>query len=122
MTNNVKYYICPNRVFNKVKRMYKKFVSEYVNKEYSCEFQMPTTFVSYYNLNELKHDVNYLGWSVYDPTLSSPHTLIFNAIYCDSWNDNIWHEGQCVDANTILHEFAHYINTCDRVIIKSIIE
>ena len=122
MTNNVKYYICPNKVFNKVKRMHKKFVSEYVNKEYIREFQMPTTFVSYYNLNELKHDVNYTGWSVYDPSLDSPHTLIFNAIYCDSWNDDYYHEGQCVDVNTILHEFAHYINKCDYAVVRDIIE
>ena len=121
-TSNVEYYLNPNRVFNKVKRMYKRFVSEYVNKEYIHEFQMPTTFVSYYNLNELKHDVNYLGWSVYDPSLDSQHTLIFNAIYCDSWNDDYYHEGQSIDVNTILHEFAHYINKCDYVIIKDIIE
>lgn len=122
VTNNVKYYLCPNRVFNKVKRMHKKFVSEYVNKEYIREFQMPTTFVSYYNLDELKHDVNYTGWSVYDPSLSSPHTLIFNAIYCDSWNDDYYHEGQSVDVNTILHEFAHYINRCEQAVLRDIIE
>ena len=122
ITNNVKYYICPNKVFNKVKRIYKRFVSKYVNKDYIREFQRPTTFVSYYNLNELKHDVNYTGWSVYDPSLSSPHTLIFNAIYCDSWDDNYYHEGQSIDVNTILHEFAHYINRCDYVILKDIIE
>ena len=122
MTDNVKYYLHPSKVFNKVKRMYKRFVSKYVNEDYIREFQMPTTFVSYYNLNELRHDVNYLGWSVYDPTLSSPHALIFNAVYCDSWDDNNWHEGQCVDVNTILHEFAHYINKCDYAIIHDIIE
>lgn len=83
---------------------------------------MPTTFISYYNLNELKHDVNYTGWSIYDPSLSSPHTLIFNAIYCDSWNDDYYHEGQCVDVNTILHEFAHYINKCDYIVLRNIIE
>lgn len=102
--------------------MHKKFVSEYVNKEYIREFQMPTTFVSYYNLDELKHDVNYTGWSVYDPSLSSPHTLIFNAIYCDSWNDDYYHEGQSIDVNTILHEFAHYINRCDQAVLRDIIE
>lgn len=102
--------------------MHKKFVSEYVNKEYIREFQMPTTFVSYYNLDELKHDVNYTGWSVYDPSLSSPHTLIFNAIYCDSWNDDYYHEGQSVDVNTILHEFAHYINRCEQAVLRDIIE
>ena len=122
MTNNIQYLLGPNRVFNKVKRMYKRFVSKYVNKDYLHEFQMPTTFVSYYNLNELKHDVNYLGWSVYDPTLSRPHTLIFNAIYCDSWSDDNYHDGQCIDVNTILHEFAHYINKCDYVIMRDIIE
>lgn len=102
--------------------MHKKFVSEYVNKDYIREFQAPTTFVSYYNLNELKHDVNYLGWSIYDPSLSSPHTLVFNAIYCDSWDDNYYHEGQSVDVNTILHEFAHYINKCDYTVVRDIIE
>ena len=122
ITRNVKYYLSPNRVFNKVKRMHKKFVSEYINKDYIHEFQMPTTFVSYYNLNKLKHDVNYLGWSVYDPSLDSPHTLIFNAVYCDSWNDDYYHEGQSIDVNTILHEFAHYINRCDHAIISDIIE
>ena len=122
MTDSVKYYLHPNRVHNKVKRMYKRFTSKYVNKDYLHEFQMPTTFVSYYNLDKLKHDVNYLGWSVYDPSLSSPHTLIFNAIYCDSWNDDNWHEGQCIEVNTILHEFAHYINKCDHAIICDIIE
>lgn len=122
VTNNVKYYLCPSRVFNKVKRMHKKFVSEYVNKDYIREFQMPTTFVSYYNLNELKHDVNYTGWSVYDPSHSEPHTLIFNAIYCDSWNDDYYHEGQNIDVNTILHEFAHYINRCDYAVLRDIIE
>ena len=122
VTRNVKYYLSPNRVFNKVKRMHKKFVSEYVNKDYIREFQMPTTFASYYNLNELKHDVNYLGWSVYDPSLDSPHTLIFNAVYCDSWNDDYYHEGQSVDVNTILHEFAHYINKCDYMVLRNIIE
>lgn len=122
ITNNVKYYICPNRVFNKVKRMHKKFVSEYVNKDYIREFQMPTTFVSYYDLDELKHGVNYLGWSIYDPSLSSPHTLIFNAIYCNSWDDDCYHEGQSVDVNTILHEFAHYINKCDYAVVCDIIE
>lgn len=121
-TCNVKYYLHPSKVFNKVKRMYKRFVSKYVNKDYIHEFQMPTTFVSYYNLNELKHDVNYLGWSVYDPSLSDPHTLVFNAIYCDSWNDDYYHEGQSIDVNTILHEFAHYINRSDCVILKDIIE
>lgn len=121
-SNNVKYYICPKRVFNKVKRMHKKFVSGYVNKEYLHEFQMPTTFVSYYNLNELKHDVNYTGWSVYDRSLSSSHTLIFNAIYCDSWNEDYYHEGQCIEVNTILHEFAHYINKCDYMVVKNVIE
>lgn len=122
MTNNIKYYLCPSRVFNKVKRMHKKFVSEYVNKDYMCEFQMPTAFVSYYNLNELKHDVNYTGWSVYDPSLSNPHMLIFNAIYCDSWNDEYYHEGQSIDVNTILHEFAHYINRCEQAVLMNIIE
>lgn len=122
ITRNVKYYLCPNKVFNKVKRMHKKFVSEYVNKEYIREFQMPTTFVSYYNLNELKHDVNYTGWSVYDPSLDSPHTLIFNALYCDAWNDDYYHDGQLIDVNTILHEFAHYINKCDYVVVRDIIE
>ena len=122
MTNNVQYLLSPNRVFNKVKRMYKRFTSKYVNKDYLHEFQMPTTFVSYCNLDELRHGVKYLGWSVYDPSLSSPHTLVFNAIYCDSWDDNYWHEGQCIDVNTILHEFAHYINKCDYVIIHDIIE
>ena len=123
MTSHVKYYLSPCSVFNKVKRMHKKFVSEYVNKEYIHEFQMPTTFVSYYNLNELKHDVNYLGWSVYDPSLDSPHTLIFNAVYCESWDDDdYYHEGQLVDVNTILHEFAHYINKCDYVVVRDIIE
>ena len=122
MTNNVKYYLHPNRVFNKVKRMHKRFVSKYVNKDYIHEFQMPTTFVSYYNLNELKHDINYTGWAVYDPTLSNPHALVFNAVYCDSWNDDCGHEGQYVDVNTILHEFAHYINRCDYAIIHGIIE
>lgn len=102
--------------------MHKKFVSEYVNKDYLHEFQMPTTFVSYYNLNELKHDVNYTGWSVYDPSLGSPHTLIFNVIYCDSWNDDHYHEGQSIEVNTILHEFAHYINRCDQAVLKDIIE
>ena len=102
--------------------MHKKFVSEYVNKDYIHEFQMPTTFISYYNLNELKHDVNYTGWSVYDPSLSNPHTFIFNAIYCDSWNDDYYHEGQSIDVNTILHEFAHYINTCSHAIISDIIK
>lgn len=102
--------------------MHKKFVSEYVNKEYIREFQMPTTFVSYYNLDELKHDINYTGLSVYDPSLSSPHTLIFNAIYCDSWNDDYYHEGQSVDVNTILHEFAHYINRCEQAVLRDIIE
>ena len=121
ITNNVKYYLHPSKVFNKVERMYKRFVSKYVNKEYSHEFQMPTTFVSYYNLDKLKHDVNYTGWSVYDPSLSSPHTLIFNALYCDSWDDN-WHEGQCIEVNTILHEFAHYINKCECGIIRDIIQ
>ena len=48
MTDNVRYYLQPSMVFNKVKRMYKKFISEYINKEYIHEFQMPTTFVSYY--------------------------------------------------------------------------
>ena len=109
-------------VFNKVKRMYKKFISEYINKDYIHEFQMPTTFVSYYNLDKLKHNVNQLGWSVYDPALNNPHTLIFNAIYCDSWNDDDWHDSQSVDVNTILHEFAHYINKCDHVILSDIIE
>ena len=122
MTDNVKYYLQPNMVFNKVKRMYKKFISEYINKDFIHEFPQPTTFVSYYNLDELKHDVNQLGWSVYDPSLKNPHTLIFNAIYCDSWNDDDWHDGQSVDVNTILHEFAHYINKCDHVILRDIIE
>lgn len=122
MTDNVRYYLQPSMVFNKVKRMYKKFISEYINKDYIHEFQQPTTFVSYYNLDELKHDVNQLGWSVYDPSLNNPHTLIFNAIYCDSWNDDDWHDGQSVDVNTILHEFAHYINKCDHVILRDIIE
>lgn len=122
MTDNVRYYLCPSMVFNKVKRMYKKFISEYINKDYIHEFQMPTTFVSYYNLDTLEHDVNQLGWSVYDPSLKNPHTLIFNAIYCDSWNNDNWHEGQSVDVNTILHEFAHYINKCDHVILRDIIE
>ena len=129
MTDNVRYYLQPSMVFNKVKRMYKKFISEYINKDYIHEFQQPTTFVSYYNLDERKHDVNQqhngcncLGWSVYDPSLKNPHTLIFNAIYCDSWNDDDWHDGQSVDVNTILHEFAHYINKCDHVILRDIIE
>ena len=129
MTDNVRYYLQPSMVFNKVKRMYKKFISEYINKDYIHEFQQPTTFVSYYNLDELKHDVNqqpngcnYLGWSAYDPSLKNPHTLIFNAIYCDSWNDDDWHDGQSVDVNTILHEFAHYINKCDHAILRDIIE
>ena len=122
MTDNVRYYLQPSMVFNKVKHMYKKFISEYINKDYIHEFQMPTTFVSYYNLDTLEHDVNKLGWSVYDPTLNNPHTLVFNAIYCDSWNDDDWHEGQSVDVNTILHEFAHYINKCDHVILRDIIE
>lgn len=122
MTDNVKYYLQPNMVFNKVKRMYKKFISEYINKDYIHEFQQPTTFVSYYNLDMLTHDVNQLGWSVYDPSLNNPHTLIFNAIYYDSWNDDDWHDGQSVDVNTILHEFAHYINKCDNVILRDIIE
>lgn len=122
MTDNVRYYLQPSMVFNKVKRMYKKFISEYINKDYIYEFPQPTTFVSYYNLNELKHNVNQLGWSVYDPSLKNPHTLIFNAIYCDSWNDDDWHDGQSVDVNTILHEFAHYINKCDHVILRDIIE
>ena len=136
MTDNVRYYLCPNMVFNKVKRMYKKFISEYINKDYIHEFPQPTTFVSYYNLDMLEHDVNqqpshsrervnscnYLGWSVYDPSLKNPHTLIFNAIYCESWNDDDWHDGQSVDVNTILHEFAHYINKCDHVILRDIIE
>lgn len=121
MTDNVRYYLQPSMVFNKVKRMYKKFISEYVNKDYIHEFPQPTTFVSYYNLNELKHNVNQLGWSIYDPSLNNPHTRIFNAIYCDSWNDD-WHDGQSVDVNTILHEFAHYINKCDHVILRDIIE
>lgn len=129
MTDNVKYYLCPSMVFNKVKRLYKKFISEYINKDYIHEFQQPTTFVSYYNLDMLTHDVNQqpngcnrLGWSVYDPSFNNPHTLIFNAIYCDSWNDDDWHDGQSVDVNTILHEFAHYINKCDHVILRDIIE
>ena len=122
MTDNVRYYLQPSMVFNKVKRMYKKFISEYINKDYIHEFPQPTTFVSYYNLNELKHNVNQLGWSVYDPSLKNPHTLIFNAIYCDSWNDDDWHDGQSVDVNTILHEFAHYVNKCDHVILRDIIE
>ena len=121
MTDNVRYYLQPSMVFNKVKRMYKKFISEYINKDYIHEFQMPTTFVSYYKLNELKHNINQLGWSVYRPALNNPHTLIFNAIYCDSWNDDDWHDGQSVDVNTILHEFAHYINNCDHVILRDII-
>lgn len=122
MTDNVRYYLQPSMVFNKVKRMYKKFISEYINKDYIHEFQMPTTFVSYYNLDELKHNVNQLGWSVYDPSLKNQHTLIFNTIYCDSWNDDDWHDGKSVDVNTILHEFAHYINKCDHVILRDIIE
>lgn len=129
MTDNVRYYLCPSMVFNKVKRMYKKFISEYINKDYIHEFPQPTTFVSYYNLDMLEHGVNqqpngcnYLGWSIYDPTLKESHTLIFNAIYCDSWNDDDWHDGQSVDVNTILHEFAHYINKCDNVILRDIIE
>ena len=122
MTDNVRYYLQPSMIFNKVKRMYKKFISEYINKDFIHEFQMPTTFVSYYNLDTLEHDVNKLGWSVYDPTLNNPHTLVFNAIYCDSWNDDNWHDGQDVDVNTILHEFAHYINKCDHVILRDIIE
>ena len=122
MTDNVRYYLQPSMVFNKVKRMYKKFISEYINKDYIHEFQMPTTFVSYYNLDTLEHDVNQLGWFVYDPSLNNPHTLIFNAIYCHSWNGDDWHDGQSVDVNTILHEFAHYINKCDHVILRDIIE
>lgn len=122
MTDNVRYYLQPSMVFNKVKRMYKKFISEYINKDYIHEFPQPTTFVSYYNLNELKHDVNQLGWSVYDPSLKNPHTLILNAGYSKSWNDDDWHDGQSVDVNTILHEFAHYINKCDHVILRDIIE
>lgn len=122
MTDNVRYYLYPNMVFNKVKRMYKKFISEYINKDYIHEFPQPTTFVSYYNLDMLEHDVNQLGWSVYDPSLNNPHTLIFNAIYCDSWNDDDWHDGQSIDVNTILHEFAHYINKCDHMILRDIIE
>ena len=129
ITDNVRYYLQPNMVFNKVKRMYKKFISEYINKDYRHEFPQPTTFVSYYNLDTLEHDVNqqpngcnHLGWSVYDPSLNNPHTLIFNAIYCDSWNDDDWYDGQSVDVNTILHEFAHYINKCDHVILRDIIE
>lgn len=122
MTDNVRYYLQPSMVFNKVKRMYKKFISEYINKDYIHEFQMPTTFVSYYNLDMLEHDINTLGWSVYYPSFNNPHTLIFNAIYCDSWNDDDWHDGQSVDVNTILHEFAHYINKCDNVILRDIIE
>ena len=129
MTDNVRYYLQPSMVFNKVKRMYKKFISEYINKDYIHEFQQPTTFVSYYNLDMLEHDINqqpngcnYAGWSVYDPSLNNPHTLIFNAIYCDSWNDDDWHDGQSIDVNTILHEFAHYINKCDHVILRDIIE
>lgn len=122
MTDNVRYYLQPSMVFNKVKRMYKKFISEYINKDYIHEFQQPTTFVSYYNLDMLEHDTNQLGWSVYDPSLNNPHTLIFNAIYCDSWNDDDWHDGQSIDVNTILHEFAHYINKCDHVILRDIIE
>ena len=122
MTDNVRYYLQPNMVFNKVKHMYKKFISEYINKDYIHEFQMPTTFISYYNLYTLEHDISQLGLSVYDPSLENPHTLIFNAIYCDSWNDDDWHDGQSVDVNTILHEFAHYINKCDHVILRDIIE
>ena len=122
MTDNVRYYLQPSMVFNKVKRMYKKFISEYINKDYIHEFPQPTTFVSYYNLDMLEHDTNQLGWSVYDPSLNNPHTLIFNAIYCDSWNDDDWHDGQSIDVNTILHEFAHYINKCDHVILRDIIE
>lgn len=122
MTDNVRYYLQPSMVFNKVKRMYKKFISEYINKDYIHEFQMPTSFVSYYNLDMLEHDINTLGWSVYDPSFNNPHTLIFNAIYCDLWNDDDWHDGQSVDVNTILHEFAHYINKCDHVILRDIIE
>ena len=129
MTDNVRYYLQPSMVFNKVKRMHKKFISEYINKDFIHEFQIPTTFVSYYNLDMLEHDVNQqpngcncLGWSVYDPSLKEPHTLIFNAIYCESWNDDDWHDGQSVDVNTILHEFAHYINKCDHVILRDIIE
>lgn len=122
MTDNVRYYLQPSMVFNKVKRMYKKFISEYINKDYIHEFQQPTTFVSYYNLDTLEHDVNQLGWSAYDPSLKNPHTLIFNAIYSNSWNDDDWHDGQSVDVNTILHEFAHYINKCDHVILRDIIE
>lgn len=136
MTDNVRYYLQPSMVFNKVKRMYKKFISEYINKDYIHEFPQPTTFVSYYNLDMLEHDVNqqpshshervngcnYLGWSVYDPSLNNPHTLIFNAVYSKSWNDDDWNDGQSVDVNTILHEFAHYINKCDHVILRDIIE
>ena len=121
MTDNVRYYLRPSAVFNKVKRMYKKFISEYINKDYIHEFPQPTTFVSYYNLDMLTRDVNQLGWSVYDPSLNNPHTLIFNAIYCNSWNDD-WYDGQSVAVNTILHEFAHYINKCDHVILRDIIE
>ena len=101
--------------------MYKKFISEYINKDYIHEFPQPTTFVSYYNLDMLEHDVNQLGWSVYDPSLKEPHTLIFNAIYCDSWNDD-WYDGQSVAVNTIVRECAHYINKCDHVILRDIIE
>lgn len=122
MTANVRYYLQPNMVFNKVKHMYKKFISEYINKDYIHEFQTPTTFVSYYNLDTLEHDVNQLGWSLYDPSLKNPHTLIFNAIYSKSWNDDDWYEGCSVDVNTILHEFAHYINRCDHLILRNIIE
>ena len=122
MTDNVRYYLQPSMVFNKVKRMYKKFISEYINKDYIHEFPQPTTFVFYHNLDMLEHDTNQLGWSVYDPSLKNPHTLIFNAVYSKSLNDDNWYEGQSVDVNTILHEFAHYINKCDHVILRDIIE
>lgn len=125
MTDDVRYYNTAQRSLYKVKKMYKKFISEYINKDYKHEFPQPTTFVSYYNLDELKHDVNqqpngcnHLGWSVYDPSLNNPHTLIFNVFYgkmidCDD---------ELIDVNTILHEFAHYINKCDHVILRDIIE
>ena len=61
MTNNVKYYLRPNKVFNKVKRMYKRFVSKYVNKDYIHEFQMLKDHAIKFGLqqNRSKNDLEY---------------------------------------------------------------
>ena len=107
-----------NTAIKRTHEMYDYYVSTYIKPESKHLFQSPDVFVQMINLTDEKNitqDERKYNWfdatTIYDPSHTrNNYTILYNTWY--KYDDDIVYEVR-IEPQTVIHEFAHYIDMSD---------